>query len=123
MEADRDLPIDQFLDENRVRLRDWLGEQQESLKELYEGSIDLLYLRKPPGCVRLVSHAVREIGNSLPNALSSVEKRERLENAEKVENLSQTWAKYVDVSSHSRLPAQTATTTGALSPFSLIVID
>jgi len=56
----------------RRELLAWLKGNAPSLAELYEGSVALVYESSLPGRIRFVSHAVREIRNRLPDAISGV---------------------------------------------------
>lgn len=57
----------------RQEILAWLNRNAPSLAELYQGAVQMLYETPLPGRVRFVSHAVREIGNRLPEAIAGVE--------------------------------------------------
>ncbi|MFH0984317.1 MAG: hypothetical protein V1882_02150 [Candidatus Omnitrophota bacterium] len=56
--------------DSRREIKDWFDKQAPHLGELYEAALIILYFDNFPGRIRLVSHAVREIRNRLPDAIS-----------------------------------------------------
>jgi hypothetical protein len=75
----------------RLELRRWLLRNALSLGELYEGAVVLLYQDPVPGRVRLVAHAVREIRNRLPDAVTPARGGGRFEYSEAVEAIRPRW--------------------------------
>jgi hypothetical protein len=62
-----------------------------SLAELYEGAVRLLFEAKLPGRVRLISHAVREIRNRLPDVISGTRTTGRLDYKSRLDRLNKKW--------------------------------
>jgi hypothetical protein len=52
----------------RSTIYKWLLQNRASLAELYLGAVFMLYVTRVPGWTRFVTHAVREIGNRLPDS-------------------------------------------------------
>lgn len=77
-------------DARRAAIRQWLSGKSPPLAELYEAAVRLLHDRSLPGRVILISHAVRDIGNRLPEAVSGV-KSERLDYVTKMDGLAAAW--------------------------------
>ena len=67
--------------DRRRALRQWINSYGPSIAELYEGAVQLLYGPSVPGRVRFVCHAVREIGNRLPDVVAGRQGRGRLDYA------------------------------------------
>jgi hypothetical protein len=70
----------------RIGILDRLRRDAPSLSELYEGAV-LLVHQKTPGYVRFVSHAVREIGNRLPQVMVGVMAGSRLEYVNRLDEI------------------------------------
>jgi len=85
----------------RLEILAWLRRNAPSLAELYEGAVQMVYETSFPGRVRFVSHAVREIGNRLPEVISGV-KENRLEYVNLLDELAKRWpgAAATDLSGH-----------------------
>jgi hypothetical protein len=80
------------LDHRRRELRAWLSRNAPSLAELYQAA--LIQLRdRPPGYFRLVAHAVREIGNGLPQWVAGVERPGRLDHTSRLDAIIVIWQK------------------------------
>ncbi len=77
-------------DARRVAIRQWLSEKSQPLAEMYEAAVRLLHDQSLPGRVVLISHAVRDIANRLPEAVSGV-KSERLDYVNKMDGLATAW--------------------------------
>lgn len=75
----------------RRNLREWFERNAPSLGELYEGAVFMVYSDNFPGRVRFVAHAVREIGNRLPDIVAGREGRPRLEYKNRLDNIQQSW--------------------------------
>lgn len=72
--------------ENQRELNGWLAKNAPSLAELYQGALFLLRT-KPPGFTRLISHAVREIRNRLPDFVAGKKSSSRLEYRDELDQL------------------------------------
>lgn len=77
--------------QERIELRAWLDRKRSSLAELYHGSVELMFNKPVPGTIRFVSHAVREIRNRLPDAISGVKGGGRLNYPDRLDELSSLW--------------------------------
>ena len=77
----------------RLVIRDWLLRTAPSLAELYEGAVVLLDEDSLPGRTRFIAHAVREIRNRLPEVVSGVTVKTRLEYPRRVGELADLWQK------------------------------
>lgn len=75
----------------RIELSAWLTRNAPSLAELYQGSVELMFNRPGPGRIRFVSHAVREIRNRLPDAISGVKGGGRLDYPSRLDEISRLW--------------------------------
>jgi len=77
----------------RVELKRWMATIAPSLAELYEGAVSLIFEHHLPGYTRFVGHAVREIGNRLPDAMygASSKRSKRLEYREELDAIVQLW--------------------------------
>jgi hypothetical protein len=71
----------------RNEIKSWMQRNAPSLAELYEGAVTLLYSYPIPGHVRFVAHAVREIRNRLPDAISGPTKRQRLDYTNRLDDI------------------------------------
>jgi hypothetical protein len=74
----------------RSELLAWLRRNALPLAELYEGSVVLLFERAVPGWTRYVAHAVREIRNRLPDAISGTKTR-RLDYITELDQIAEVW--------------------------------
>ncbi len=61
---------DDYWTEERLQLKAWFERNAPSLGELYEGSLRMMFDTTFPGRSTLISHAVREIRNRLPDVVS-----------------------------------------------------
>lgn len=77
----------------RRELLNWLTHNAPSLAELYQGSVELMYATPLPGRIRFVSHAVREIRNRLPDAVSGVKSSGTLQYKNRVGEIARKWRK------------------------------
>jgi hypothetical protein len=75
----------------RIELRGWLQRNAPSLAELYEGGVRLIFVTPVPGRARLVAHAVREIRNRLPDAISGVKSGGVLQYKNRLDELAGVW--------------------------------
>lgn len=75
---------------DRLELLAWLRRNAPSLAELYEGAVTML-MTAPPGHVRLIARAVREIRNGLPEAVSGPKAGGRLDYTSRVDGILETW--------------------------------
>lgn len=78
----------------RLELRAWLQRNAPSLAELYEGAVRLAYGMALPGRVRFISHAVREIRNRLPEAISGIKSGIRLDYKSRMDMIGKAWNKH-----------------------------
>jgi hypothetical protein len=76
--------------QQRVELRGWFQRNAPSLGELYEGGLRLIFDVSFPGRVRLISHAVREIRNRLPDVIAG-EKGGRVEYVNRLDEIASRW--------------------------------
>ena len=74
-----------------------------SLAELYEGAFVMVETASPPGFVRFVSHAIREICNRLPDRILG-DSSEHLRHSKRLEEIDKAWPDRKRVSLSS-LPA------------------
>jgi len=77
----------------RVELRDALREIAPYLAELYEGAVLLLYQCYIPGRARLIAHAVREIGNGLPEKMTGKSFPARFDPTDQLDKIVAAWDK------------------------------
>jgi hypothetical protein len=76
----------------RLHLCAWMRRNNAaSLAELYEGAVRLLVEAKLPGRVRLISHAVREIRNRLPDVISGTRSTARLDYKSRLDRINKKW--------------------------------
>jgi len=75
----------------RIELRDWLRRNSPSLAELYEGAVELVFVRTPPGWTRFVCHAVREIRNRLPDAITGPVEGGTVQYTNRLDRVSSLW--------------------------------
>jgi hypothetical protein len=76
----------------RLDLCAWMRRNNAaSLAELYEGAVRLLLEAKLPGRVRLVSHAVQEIRNRLPDVISGTRGTSRLDYKTRLDRINKKW--------------------------------
>jgi len=75
----------------RTELREWLRRNAPSLAELYEGALKMVFEDPIPGRVRFVSHAVREIRNRLPDAISGPKASQRLDYPSRMDRIAEVW--------------------------------
>src|ERR1700677_2005187 len=54
----------------RRELEVWLGQHSPDLVDIYRGALKILFVPEFPGRLRFVSHAVREIRNRVPDAIT-----------------------------------------------------
>ena len=75
----------------RIELLAWLRRNAPSLAELYDGSVQLIYVSPVPGRVRFISHAVREIRNRLPDVIAGSQEGIQLQYKNRLDELSELW--------------------------------
>lgn len=75
----------------RLELAEWLRLYAPSLSELYRAALQLLYGTPVPGRFVLVSHAVREIRNRLPERVSGLMGEGRLDYTSRVASIAEQW--------------------------------
>jgi hypothetical protein len=84
-----------FWTEARRELRAWFSRNANSLGQLYEGALTILYGgQSTPGWPKFLTHAMREIGNRLPDvfrAEAEPEKRERFEQTKRLDGVARAW--------------------------------
>lgn len=84
-------------DPSRVELRDWFRRTAPSLGDLYEGAVELLYQHPLPGRIRMIAHAVREIGNRLPDYLTGERVGKRLDYVSRLDGIEEKWNKHKEM--------------------------
>src|SRR5437764_12227451 len=77
--------------EDRVKLRSWLAEQNPQLADIYAGAIEVLFVNRVPGYVHFVCHAVREIGNRLPDVVLGMQDGSRLDYKVHMDTIASMW--------------------------------
>ena len=82
---------------SRIELRDWFRREAPSLGDLYEGAVELLFQYPLPGRIRMISHAVREIGNRLPDYLTGERVGKRLDYVSRVDRIEEKWNKHKEM--------------------------
>jgi len=82
-----------YWNEMRKELRAWFERNAPSLGELYEGALRMVFDEKFPGRVRLVSHAVREIRNRLPDVIAGY-KSGLLSYKNRLDKIAEIWERY-----------------------------
>lgn len=75
----------------RIELRGWLQRHAPGLAALYEGAVRLVCAPPVSGRVRFVAHAIREICNRLPNAVSGVEAEARVDYKTRLDEIATAW--------------------------------
>lgn len=101
--------LEPYWSRNRIELGSWLRRNAPSLAELYEGSVRLVYGPRIPGRVHLVSHAVREIRNRLPDAVSGIRAPGSVQYVNRMDEISKQW-KDVGLSLDGSVPTSLTTT-------------
>jgi hypothetical protein len=97
----------------RLALKAWLSRHAPSLAELYEGAVCLLFERRLAGYTRFVGHAVREIGNRLPDVISEVSTFQ-LQYKSRLDSILQKWKK-AGLTTDGTFPAVTMASDSARS--------
>ena len=77
----------------RSELRTWLRRNAVPLADLYEGAVLLLFEVHVPGGPRFIAHAVREIRNRLPDAVSGTRTPGNLNYKDQLDNIVKRWKK------------------------------
>jgi len=77
----------------RRELQQWFERNAPALGEVYAGAVLLLHDERIPGYRRLVAHAMREIGNRLPDVVGD-EIRGRVQYANHLDKLQKKWAQW-----------------------------
>lgn len=77
----------------RRDLLEWFRRNAPPLGELYEGAVQMLHERRPPGHTRFVAHAIREIGNRLPDVIAGKQERSNLGYKNRLDQLLELWEK------------------------------
>lgn len=73
-------------------MREWFRRTAESLGELYEGALGILFSEVAfPGRVRFVAHAVREIRNRLPDVIAGPKEGGQLQYVNRMDQLCDIW--------------------------------
>jgi hypothetical protein len=85
------LPVGNYWSRNRLDLLAWFRRNAPSLGELYEGAVEMLFQNSVPGRGRFVAHAVREIGNRLPDAIAGSKSGSRFEWKQHLDGLTEAW--------------------------------
>ena len=71
----------------------WLRRNAPSLAELYEGAVYLIFENPLPGRIRFVGHAVREIRNRLPDAISGTKTTGWFDRTSRLDSVVNLWNK------------------------------
>lgn len=74
----------------RLELKGWMSRNAPMLEELYVGALHILHSPGFPGKARFVAHAVREIANKLPEAITGI-KAQRFEWQNKLDGILVSW--------------------------------
>lgn len=82
----------------RTELRAWFQRNAPPLGELYEGAVRLMSEDRVPGWTRFVAHAVREVGNRLPDVFAGPRSGGSLQYKNRLDKLTMEWR-------HAGLPA------------------
>jgi hypothetical protein len=82
---------DAYWTDRRQTLCTWIKTYGPSAAELYEGAVRLLYGPPIPGRIRFVCHAVREIGNRLPDAVAGRQNKGRLDYTSYLDEIAKQW--------------------------------
>ena len=82
-----------FWNEYRSEIYSWFQQNAESLGELYLGALRMIHWPSFPGRVRFVSHAVRDIGNRLPEIISGMRDAHNVQYVNKLDEISKVWEK------------------------------
>lgn len=77
----------------RKELRAWFTRNASSLGDLYEGALHLVSNTSFPGRVRFIAHAVREIRNRLPDAISGPKGGTNLQYKNRLDYITKKWQK------------------------------
>lgn len=98
----------------RRELREWFQRKAPHLGALYESALILLHNPSFPARERLIAHAVREIGNRLPNAVGTkVEKTKRVDATNRLDEIVAIWKR-------DKLPVDFSTPISAPSADSIV---
>jgi len=84
---------EEYWTEPRLEMKAWFQRNAPPLGDLYEGALRMIDEEGFPGQVRLVAHAVREIRNRLPDAISGEKRSSRLEYRERLDKITTVWGK------------------------------
>lgn len=87
------LPVGSHWSRSRLDLLMWFRRNAPSLGELYEGAVEMLFKNSMPGRVRFIAHAVREIGNRLPDVIAGSKGASRFEWKQQLDALTDAWQK------------------------------
>ncbi len=81
-----------YWNSDREAIGIWLHEKKPSLAELYRSAVEMVESEPPfPGRTRFVAHAVREIGNRLPEAVTLKEYKEKADTTVKTAIIVRHW--------------------------------
>lgn len=76
----------------RLELRAWFERNAPSLGELYKGAVCLMFGAPLAGRVRFVTHAMREIGNRLPEVMAGRKSGPNLQYKDRIDRLIEVWS-------------------------------
>lgn len=79
--------------EQRLEISSWLRRNAQSLGELYEGALQMVYRDNFPGRTRFIAHAVREIRNRLPDVISGGNDRRSFQWKNEIDRVLTAWGK------------------------------
>jgi hypothetical protein len=104
----------------RLELKAWLTGIAPSLAELYEGAVRIFVELRLAGYTRFVAHAVREIGNRLPDAISG-DSTLQLQYKNRLDSILQQW-KRAGLTTDGTFPAEWVASDSARSKHAQIAL-
>ncbi len=86
--------IGSFWTSERLELKSWFSRNAQILGGLYEASLIMIHDKSFPGRIQLISHAIREIRNSLPDKVGGYVKRKKVDYIGKLDVISKLWIEF-----------------------------
>lgn len=80
-----------FWTKPRLRLLGWLQQEAPAVADFFGGAVELAYGRSIPGWTRFVCHAIREIGNRLPDIILGPTARTKADATHAASSLAEAW--------------------------------
>jgi hypothetical protein len=102
-----DRSIESYLTEPRLELLAWFERHAPSLGELYHGALIMLHDENFPGRTHFVAHAVREIGNRLPDFIAGPIKSSQVQYVNRLDAIGKRWQRFGFGLDGSPLPSVT----------------